>query len=209
MIITQDAALTPYLRCWRGDSPYTTLYRTGLSAFILFPAIPPVISFGLNWPSVFGVGKGLQFSCWVIGVSLLVAWMVIMVFNTRTLIKVVSAFQVVWNAGTIELLSVRDHIAVDVKKIVGPAVREARMILVCEDLVGTVGQFSKLISKGKTVGSLTTNSKKAARMAIWQRKVAKRKMSQYLEACVGFNPILSHQHSMEVAFRLARAKQAS
>ena len=206
MIMIGDAALTPYLRCWRGDSPYSALYRTGLSAFILFPVIPPIISFGLNWPSVFGVGKGLHFACWIIGVSLLVAWMVITAMNTVALFKTVSAFRMVWNAGTIDLLAVRDYLAIDVKKIVGPAVREAGMILACERLTATVGQFSNLIPRRNAGRSFIKTSKETARMAIWQRQVAKRNMSRYLEACVWFNPHLKHSVLTGTTFSLAKTE---
>ena len=209
MLLIGNAALTPYLKSWRGDSPYTVCYKTGLSAIILFPAIPPIISYGLNWPSVFGNGRGLQFTIWVIGASLLVAWMVIMVINLHTLFKTVSAFQMVWNAGTIELLSARDHLAIDVKKIVEPAVREARMVLACERLSGVVDQFSRLIPLGKTSIPLTESSRTIAEMTIWQREVAKKKMSRYFEACVGFNALLHHRHLTEVTFRLARAARVS
>jgi hypothetical protein len=178
MIITQDTALGPYLKLWKGVNPYHSLVVIKYSVLALIIGFITTLVLAPKNDGVAGFVIGL------LGLISTVYGVSFGLIHTQHLNQTVSALQIVWNSQKLGLLALGDFDFSMIKTIMTPgATYWAKEVLRIE----TSGLDR--LPRGRR-----------------EKSSCKRKVNRYVSACRGMGlgyGVLTHQQLVDTVFKIA------
>ena len=180
MILSQNAAIGPYLKLWNGADPYRCIrWITWTAIGAVLATLLVKYSVGRPW------GESIAVFSFYLGVTGLLASVAITLVNGMSLIGAISSFRVIWNSQKLNLLERNEFDRVMIKAIMTPtATYWAEQVLRLE-----TGGLDRL-PKGRR-----------------EKSAFKRKIDTYVSACLGMgfgHGTLTHKELVKNAFSIAR-----
>ncbi len=179
MILTQDTALGPYLKLWKGANPYHSLAITKIAILAVAGGLVMLI-----YAHKLG-GVEIDYIFQIMGAVTGLLGLIIGLLHARCLIQTTTSFQCIWNSQKFELLARGEFDRGMIKAIMTPgATHWAKEALRLE----TAGLDR--LPKGRR-----------------EKSAFKRKIDTYVSACLGMgfgHGTLTHKELVKNAFSIAR-----
>ncbi len=180
MIITQDAALGPYLKLWKGADPYLSLNVVKISVVAMIVGLVMCLL-------AHRLGDEHSYIYMIIGGVINFLGLFIGFANARCLSKTITSLKCIWNSKKFELLERGEFDRGMIKAIMTPtATYWAEQVVHLE-----VSGLDKL-PKGHR-----------------EKSSHKRKIDTYVSACLNMGlgrGILTHQELVKIVFSIAQGK---